>query len=132
MTENDWGELQTLPIDENWYSLGLNLGISSQELDKIQQRGPSNPFKYKVEMFRIWLHGRREIPWERLINALYAINEISVLTELLDHLNDRPSGSSLLGDHSLDTKQMDTIQEEDAKVIVSKSYTASNSLATQM
>ena len=116
LTKNDWGELQILPIKEKWYSLGLKLGINSQELDKIKQNEASNQFKCQVRMLKMWLQGDQEVTWEKLINALHALNEIDLATDLQDHINHR-------------LKQSDGISEGDAIVTVSAYFFANNSLS---
>ena len=48
------GELCTIPVDEEWYSLRQVLGMSVQELESIQKT-EANAFKCKAQMFRLWL-----------------------------------------------------------------------------
>ena len=77
----DWGELRTLPVEKNWYKLGLSLGLSAQQLDTIEQKQP-NPFKRKVEMLKSWFEKDKTASWETVVDALYMINETGLATDV--------------------------------------------------
>ena len=78
------GELRTIPVDEEWYSLGQALGISVQELENIQKT-EANAFKCKAQMFRLWLQNGPVASWEKLVTALEDINKTELATELWSH-----------------------------------------------
>ena len=67
------GELRTLPVDEQWYSLGQALGMDTEELESIQKT-EANVFKCKAQMFRLWLQSDPVVSWEKLATALEDIN----------------------------------------------------------
>ena len=50
-------DLCLLPV-LNWYLLGLQLGVSTDELDVIERNYPSNNKMCKVKMFGTWLSGQ--------------------------------------------------------------------------
>ena len=78
------GELRTIPVDEEWYSLGQALGISVQELESIQKT-EANAFKCKAQMFRQWLQNDPVASWEKLAIALEEINKTKLASELRSH-----------------------------------------------
>ena len=78
------GELRTIPVDKEWYSLGQALGISVQELENIQKT-EANAFKCKVQMFRQWLQNDPVASWEKLATALEDINRTDLASEIRSH-----------------------------------------------
>ena len=78
------GELRTIPVDEEWYSLGQALGISNQELENIQKT-EANAFKCKAQMFRLWLQNDPVASWEKLATALEDIHKTELANELRSH-----------------------------------------------
>ena len=79
-----FGELRTLRVDEQWYSLGEALGMNIKELENIQKT-EANVFKCKAQMFRLWLQNDQEVSWERLATALEEMNKTELATELRSH-----------------------------------------------
>ena len=75
------GELCTIPVDEEWYSLRQVLGMSVQELESIQKT-EANAFKCKAQMFRLWLQNDPVAQWEKLATALEGINKAELASEL--------------------------------------------------
>ena len=67
-------EMEKLPVDEQWYSLGQALGVSAQELDRIQESEESLMSR-KLEMFRVWIQNDTAPTWDKLDSALEEINE---------------------------------------------------------
>ena len=78
------GELRTIPVDEEWYSLGQALGISIQELENIQKT-EAKSFKRKTQMFRLWMQNDQAASWEKLAIALEEINKTELASELRSH-----------------------------------------------
>lgn len=74
-------ELRTLPVDDSWYTLGQALGISHEELDRIQQ-GEANPFKCKTKMFKIWIREDPTATWAKIATALEEIGKSELATEV--------------------------------------------------
>ena len=75
------GELRTLPVDESWYILGQALGVSHEELDRIQ-RSEANPFKCKTKMLKTWIHGDPTSSWGKVVAALEKIGRSELAAEL--------------------------------------------------
>ena len=78
------GELRTIPVDGEWYSLGQALGISAQELENIQKTEAS-AFKCKAQMFRLWLQNDPVASWEKLATALEDINKADLANYIQSH-----------------------------------------------
>lgn len=78
------GELRTIPVDEEWYSLGQALGISIQELENIQKT-EAKSFKCKTQMFRLWMQNDQAASWEKLATALEEVNKTELANELRSH-----------------------------------------------
>ena len=116
----DWVELRALPVDEKWYSLGLQLGIDSQKLNTIEQSEPQSPFKCKGKMLKMWLLEDPAPTWGKLINALYPLDEKTLANDLKSRwhgIEHRPLRLGTDDDHvqlKMETKQ-------DAKITVSVS-----------
>ena len=79
-----FGELRTLAVDEQWYSLGQALGMNTEELESIQKT-EANVFKCKAQMFRLWLQSDPVVSWEKLAIALEDINKADLASEVRSH-----------------------------------------------
>ena len=119
------GELRTIPVDEEWYSLGQALGISVQELENIQKT-EANVFKCKAQMFRLWLQNDQEASWEKLAIALEDINKTGLAIELRSHhcnnANIVSSGygsveSSIFWNKGSDENETDGLKHEIANLV---------------
>ena len=119
------GELHTIPVDEEWYSLGQALGISVQELENIQKT-EANVFKCKAQMFRQWLQNDPVASWEKLATALEDINKTDLATELRSHHCNNAdivsSGyggveSSILWNKGSDENETDGLKHEIANLV---------------
>lgn len=64
-------DLFTINLDDGdlWYKLGVELGISSVDLDAIRTKYVKAQ-RCKREMFKLWLNSGRSCTWSRLVNAL--------------------------------------------------------------
>ena len=69
--------LSELHVTKNWYALGLQLGISSQELDKFQRDYTRDEEMCKKKMFGAWLRSSSPTFWN-LNKALIAIGRKDV------------------------------------------------------
>ena len=79
-----FGELRTLPVDEQWYSLGKALGMAIQELESIKKI-EANAFKCKAQMFRLWLQNDPVASLEKLATALEEINKTELANDVRSH-----------------------------------------------
>ena len=76
-TVQDWRlldieELNSLPVDEQWFSLGQALGVSVQELENIQEREASLGSR-KSKMFELWIQSDPAASYEKRAIALEKI-----------------------------------------------------------
>ena len=67
-------ELATVPIQQ-WYTLGLQLGLEEDVLSSIEVEQSRKHVKCKRAMFRKWLESTPTASWNDLINALVQIGE---------------------------------------------------------
>ena len=65
-------DLCLLPVP-NWYLLGLQLGVSGDELDMIERNYPRDNNLCKVKMFGAWLRMDTSGTYEKLVRALVAV-----------------------------------------------------------
>ena len=72
---------------EDWYGLGLVLGISEHELDIIRHDHRDKYRDCEREMFKLWLHTDADASYKKLFSALFAVG---------DHLN----AHTLIREHS--------------------------------
>jgi len=62
-------DLSKLPVP-NWYRLGLDLGVSADELDVIEKNYPRDNHMCKVKMFGTWLRMDTNASYRKLARAL--------------------------------------------------------------
>ena len=67
-------DLSLLPMP-NWYLLGLQLGVSGDELDVIQSNFPRDNDHCKVKMFGAWLKMDTSATYRKLVRALVAVGK---------------------------------------------------------
>ena len=67
-------ELDMLPVDKQWYSLGLALGVSIQELESIKKSEGSLKSR-KSKMFRVWIQNDSAPTMDKLHSALEETDE---------------------------------------------------------
>ena len=65
-------DLCLLPVS-NWYLLGLQLGISADELDVIERNYPRDNHMCKAKMFAAWLRVDTRTSYRKLARALVAV-----------------------------------------------------------
>ena len=70
-------ELCLLPVP-NWYLLGLQLGVSADELDVIERNYPRDNHMCKVKMFGAWLRMDTSATYEKLVKALAAVGKRNI------------------------------------------------------
>ena len=69
-------DLSLLPVT-NWYLLGLQLGVSTDELDVIESNYPRDN-QEKIKMFGAWLRTDTSASYRKLVKALAAIGKRSI------------------------------------------------------
>ena len=62
----------------NWYLLGLQLGVSADELDVIEANYPRDNDMCKVKMFGAWLRMDTSATYEKLVRALVAVGKRNI------------------------------------------------------
>ena len=70
-------DLSLLPVP-NWYLLGLQLGVSGDELDVIERNYPRDNHMCKVKMFRAWLRVDTSATYGKLARALVAVGKRNI------------------------------------------------------
>ena len=62
----------------NWYLLGLQLGVSADELDMIERNYPRDNDLCKVKMFGAWLRMDTSATYRKLARALVILGKRSI------------------------------------------------------
>ena len=70
-------DLSLLPVP-NWYLLGLQLGVSGEELDMIERNYPRDNDLCKVKMFGAWLRMDTSATYRKLARALVTVGKRSI------------------------------------------------------
>ena len=65
-------DLCLLPVP-NWYLLGLQLGVSADELDVIERNYPRDNHMCKAKMFGAWLRMDTSATYDKLARALVTV-----------------------------------------------------------
>ena len=60
---------------EDWYELGLVLGISEHDLDIIRHDYRDKYQDCRREMFKLWLQGDSNASYKKLVSALHAVGD---------------------------------------------------------
>ena len=66
----------------NWYLLGLQLGISGDELDMIEKNYPRDNDLCKVKMFGVWLRVDTSASYRKLVRALVTVGKRNIAEAL--------------------------------------------------
>ena len=67
----------------DWYQLGVQLGISTADLNQIRMNYPNNAQQCKTEVLDLWLRNAPECSWTKLAQAVEAMGGYAVLAEEL-------------------------------------------------
>ena len=70
-------DLSLLPVP-NWYLLGLQLGVSADELDVIERNYPRDNHMCKAKMFGAWLRVDTSASYRKLAKALAAVGKRNI------------------------------------------------------
>ena len=70
-------DLSLLPVP-NWYLLGLQLGISGDELDVIERNYPRDNHMCEVKMFGAWLRVDTSASYRKLARALVTVGKRNI------------------------------------------------------
>ena len=71
-----------LQVTPNWYSLGLELGLTQDALDAIEEDNGRNSNTCKRKMFSKWLLSNEDANYTSLVDALIAIDNKDVAEEV--------------------------------------------------
>ena len=74
-------DLSLLPVP-NWYLLGLQLGVSGDELDMIERNYPRDNDLCKVKMFGAWLRMDTSATYGKLARALVTLGKWGIAEAL--------------------------------------------------
>ena len=71
----------------NWYKLGLELGLSKSVLNDIKISNPFSPKRCKLETLTSWTRRDPNPSWEKLINVLKMMEEVRTVTDICQQRN---------------------------------------------
>ena len=74
-------DLSLLPVP-NWYLLGLQLGVSGDELDMIERNYPRDNDLCKVKVFGAWLRMDTSATYSKLARALITLGKRNIAETL--------------------------------------------------
>ena len=74
-------DLSLLPVP-NWYLLGLQLGVSGDDLDMIERNYPRDNDLCKVKMFGAWLRMDTSATYRKLARALVTLGKRNIAEAL--------------------------------------------------
>ena len=66
----------------NWYNLGLQLGIPDYQLNSMEKNHPKNNVRCKSEMLSYWFRNAEELSWDVIANALEKIDHRNLANEI--------------------------------------------------
>jgi hypothetical protein len=77
-------------LDDEWYSLGIELEIDDKELDILGEKYSADPHKRLIKMFGVWLEKGEKPTYRKLVEALVEIDKKdiaqAICTKLGKHL----------------------------------------------
>ena len=83
-------DLCLLPVP-NWYLLGLQLGVSADELDVIERNYPRDNHMCKTKMFGTWLRMDTSASYEKLARALTAVGKRNIAEAMCTARGTKPT-----------------------------------------
>ena len=72
-------------LDDEWYSLGIELEMDDKDLDNLEQRH-SDPHKRLIKMFGVWLEKGENPTYRKLLEALMEIDKKDVAKSICTKL----------------------------------------------
>ncbi len=69
----------------NWYELGLELGVDEYTLNVIDKDNRGDNRAQLRQMFQEWLRGTERPTWEAVVQALTAIRESTLASDIEKH-----------------------------------------------
>ena len=75
-------ELSELPVVDCWYRLGIQLGVTEDDLDTIEQNYPRDAKICRLKMFGSWLGSDTSATYAKLIKALVEVGKPSLAEKL--------------------------------------------------
>ena len=77
-------ELLSLVSTSRWYVLGLQLGLSKEQLEAIESE--NDRADYKRKMFKKWLASSGSPSWSHVVKALRSIEEEHLAKKVESHI----------------------------------------------
>ena len=75
--------LKQLHEVNDWYSLGVVLGVPVERLQEIQaSNSQGGVWHWKINMFQFWLNSTLNASWEDVISALEEIDHVALAARL--------------------------------------------------
>ena len=65
-----------------WFLLGIQLGVTEDDLDAIEQNYPKDAKMCRTKMFSAWLRSDSSATYEKLIKALLEVDKTSLAEKL--------------------------------------------------
>ena len=62
-------------LDDEWYSLGIELEIDDNELEILEEKYSADPHKRLIKMFGVWLEKGESPTYRKLVEALVEIDK---------------------------------------------------------
>ena len=63
-------------LDDEWYSLGVELDVEEEELDDLEKH--SDPHKRLIKMFVVWLEKGKKPTYRKLLKALVDLDKRNI------------------------------------------------------
>ena len=73
-------------LDDECYSLGIELEIDDKELDSLEEKYSDDPHKRLIKMFGLWLEKGEDPTYRKLVEALVEIDKKDVAQSICTKL----------------------------------------------
>ena len=84
--------LEELRQVDDWYSLGVALGVSTQKLRDIQTSNSQEGIqRWRIDMYQYWLNSTPTASWEAVISALEQLDHFTLAARLKSKYMNRTS-----------------------------------------
>lgn len=75
--------LEELVEVDDWYTLGVALGVPVSQLKGIRESNPHDGRdRWKIEMFQLWLNSKPAASWADIIRAVEQLGHLSLAASL--------------------------------------------------
>ena len=75
-------DLSELPVVDCWYRLGIQLGVTEDDLNAIEQNYPRDAKLCRLKMFGTWLRSDTSANYAKLIKALVVVGKPSLAEKI--------------------------------------------------